>query len=331
MVFNLFSGNHRTANIILKDHVIRYIDLKQNSPLVINQWAERYIPDGLIRDGRIIDRETLSTILEECIEDWGINKRNVRFTVPDAFVVIRTVKVPGDLEDDEVKGYLYLELGTTIHLPFEDPVFDAIVIKDSGEKKDVLLFAAPEELVNQYSELLSDLKLKPTAADISPLCLYRLYFEVENPRNDQHIMLVQFDINMVNISIFHNHKPIFMRHLPIEGAYENWDSQYTTSVEHQYSWIGDEQELSMQLLDVYKEIEQVMNFYRFSLKQGKEGIERIYLCGDYPLFRKVSKDIKDRFDLPVDTIDPEKVATINSEPIRQSFHLALGLALKEVR
>ncbi|MBE4908150.1 pilus assembly protein PilM [Bacillus luteolus] len=331
MVFNFLSGNHRTANIILKDHVIRYIELKQTSPIIVNHSAERYIPEGLIRDGKIIDRDTLSTILEECIEDWGIKKRNVRFTVPDAFVVIRTVQVPGDLEDDEVKGYLYLELGTTIHLPFEDPVFDAIVIKDSGEKKDVLLFAAPEEIVTQYSELFSELKLKPTSADISALCLYRLYFEIENPRNNQHIMLVQFDIHMVNISIFHNHKPIFMRHLPIEGIYENWDNHYTTSGEHQYQWVGDEQELSMQLLDVYKEIENVMNFYRFSLKQGKEGIERIYLCGDYPLFRKVAKDVKERFDLPVDTIDSEKVATSNGEQIPQQLHLALGLALKEVR
>lgn len=331
MVFSFLSGNHRTANIILKDHVIRYIELKQNSPILVNYSGERYLPEGLIRDGRIIDKETVSTILEECIEEWGIKKRNVRFVVPDAFVVVRTVKVPGDLEDDEVKGYLYLELGSTIHLPFEDPVFDVMVMNDAGDKKDVLLFAAPEEVVTQYSELLSELKLKPISADISALCMYRLYYEVKNPQDNQHILVVQMDLNMVNISIFHNHRPIFMRHIPLEGAFDNWDNQYTRSGENHYQWVGDEQELSIQLLDVYKELEQVMNFYRFSLKQGKEGIERIYVCGDYPLFSKVVNDIRERFDLPVDSIDSEQVATSNGEPIRQQLHLALGLALKEVR
>ena len=331
MVFNVFSRNHKTANIVIKDHVIRFIELKQLSPVVVSHYGERFIPEGLIRDGKIIDRETLETILEQCVEEWGIKKRNVRFVVPDQYVVIRTLQVPSDLHDDEIKGYLYIELGSTIHLPFEDPVFDILVTGDSREKKTVLLFAAPEDIVMQYSTLFEELKLKPIAADISPLCMYRLYHEIDHTKSKDHTMILQFDLHMVNISIFHHHKPVFMRHLSIDGAHEQWESQNTRTGNIEFKWIGEENELLLNLLDTYKEIEHVMNFYRFSLNQGKEGISRIFLCGDHPYLSTIYREVKERSEVQVDTINSEHFITSDGDLLDSNLHLALGLALKEVR
>ena len=36
--------------------------------------------------------------------------------------------IPAEVMDDEINGYLYLELGKSLHLPFEDPVFDTAVL-----------------------------------------------------------------------------------------------------------------------------------------------------------------------------------------------------------
>lgn len=58
------------------------------TPVVLQTCVERWLPEGLIRGGVIRDFDTLSMIVDECVQDWGIKARKVRFTVPDSFVVI---------------------------------------------------------------------------------------------------------------------------------------------------------------------------------------------------------------------------------------------------
>lgn len=59
----------------------------------------------------------------------------MRFLVPDSRLVIRKVAIPKDIKDDEIKGYLYLEMGTSIHLPFEEPIFDVVLLEETEEKR----------------------------------------------------------------------------------------------------------------------------------------------------------------------------------------------------
>src|SRR5881392_2762970 len=124
MAFSLFSLRNRIVNLVINDHSIRFVELKQANPPTAQRWSERLLPPGIINDGKIIDAESLANIVEECIDEWKIQRRSVRFIVPDSLVIIRKVSIPAEVQDDEIHGYLYLEMGSSIHLPFEDPVFD---------------------------------------------------------------------------------------------------------------------------------------------------------------------------------------------------------------
>ncbi|MFT4412799.1 type IV pilus biogenesis protein PilM [Fredinandcohnia humi] len=323
MSLSFFSKSNKIVNLIIKDHVIRFIELKQVSPLQITNSGEYYIPEGIIHDGRILDHDTLATILEQCIDEWGIRKRSVRFIVPDSFITIRTIKVPAELKDDEIKGYLYLELGETIHLPFEDPVFDIKVIRTDRDKKDVLVFAGPEEIVTEYSTLLSELTLKPIAADVSPLCLYRLLHYLDLTKPKQHTMILQYDVTKVNISIFHNHLPIFMRHITLITNDEDW--QITPS--YVDSKPMEEEFLQAQYNDLIKEITHVMDFYRYSLHQDQ--VDRILLTGDNPSLQHFYNQLENSFNQSIEIV--KSIPTNDDQQVNRYFHLALGLALKGVQ
>src|SRR5690606_22262524 len=78
MTFTLFSSN-KMANIIIKDHAIRYVGVKQTSPITVQKFREKYLPPGIVQDGRIIERDTLLLILDECVSDWGIKRNRVQF------------------------------------------------------------------------------------------------------------------------------------------------------------------------------------------------------------------------------------------------------------
>lgn len=329
MVLSLFSRKHRLVNIVINDHSVRYLELKQTNPPLPLKWGERMLPHGLISNGKINDADTLAMILEECIDEWKIRNRKIRFLIPESFVIIRNVPVPEEVKDDEIKGYLYLELGTSIHLPFDEPVFDTVVLSAENKKKEVLVFAAPEENVLEYTELFSNVKLNPLEAEISPLALYRLYYHLNQAIKHENMLIVQFDLNSVNICIFEGEIPFFMHHLPIEFVAEHWEMKGTDRGTAQIHYRGDEQELGYQFDDIYKEISRLMDFYRYSLHQGQKQVSKILLNGDHPMLAKIKLDMKERFDVPLETISYDEQEKLE-EPLPQRFYLSLGLALKGV-
>ena len=330
MVFSLFSGRSKVVNIVLNDHSIRYVEMKQQNPAIPLHYGQRYLPPGIISDGKIQDFETLVNILDECIDEWKIAKREIRFTVPDSLVMIRKVSIPADVKEDEIHGYLYLELGTSIHLPFEDPVFDIIPLGVEDQKQEILVFAAPEKYVTEYADLFKNIKLKPIAADISPLAIYRLYYQQALKSENEILLTVQFDLDVVSMCVFEQHIPIFMRHIPGDLK-ENWKVKRgrgrQTSQELVYE--GEVAELTFQLEDIYRDIAKLMDFYHYSLSKGKKEVTRILVNGDHPMLDRVLSDMNDRFGIQVDTLRVP-LHSEESEELPKAFHLALGLGLKEV-
>lgn len=330
MNFSLFSSKNRIINLVITDHSIRYIELKHTNPLTVHKWGERYIPNGMISNGKIIDFETLSSILEQCITEWKLQKRSVRFLVPNQFVIIRKISIPVDIPKDEIRGYLYLEIGSTIHLPFDEPVFDFVLLPEANEKQEVLLFAAKEENVMEYADLLTSVKLKPIAADLSPLALYRLYHRLHSVDTNEHLLMVEFDLSMVNITIFDDHIPFFMHHVPVPYDEEQWQVDLDQSGKQELQFNGEAADLLAQLEDTYKEISKLMDFYRYSLHQGKQSVTKILLNGDHPLRSQIVDEMTKRFDTPIETIQAYDFSNGKEDKIPSTHYLALGLALKEV-
>ncbi|MEH7223086.1 pilus assembly protein PilM [Bacillus sp. JJ1566] len=323
MAFTLFPSN-KIANIVIKDHAIRYVGVKRSNPITVQKFREKYLPPGIIQDGKIIERDTLHLILEECVTDWGIKNAQVQFIIPDPFVVIRKISIPNDVKDDEIIGYIYLELGATIHLPFSEPVLDFKVLSEDEKKKEVLIFAAPEDIAFEYSSLLEDVSLKPIAADISPLCMYRLFHFCQKTNGEEHSLLLQFDLQSANLSIFHQDIPLFMRHLTLETSLDDWaiqpNSSNTLAV---IKWNSHQSKLEVLMDEMIKEIEHVMNFYSFNMTQGKERISKILVSGDHPNLPDISSILIERYEIPVHKID-------NFDKLPSHYYLPLGLALKEV-
>ncbi|MEH7332709.1 pilus assembly protein PilM [Neobacillus drentensis] len=331
MAFSLFSTKNRIINLVINDHSIRFLELKQANPPVPQRWNERFLPPGIITDGKIVDIDSLSSILEECIDEWKIRRRSIRFIVPDPLVIIRKVSIPADVQEDEIKGYLYLELGSSIHLPFEEPVFDYYSLPDNGKTKDLLLFAAPEQNVMEYVDLLNSVKLNPVAADISPLSLYRLYYHLGQATSDEVLFTVQFDLTSVNLCIFDETVPLVMRHFALPFAFDKWEITRDTLGLMVCKYTGEPEELVVQFEDIFKEINKLLDFYRYSLNSEKQDVTKFLLYGDHPMLMAIFDEMKERFEIPVELINFEKEATSKPVSVPNNLLLPLGLALKEVQ
>lgn len=330
MALNFNFGKKRVVSLTIKDHVIRYVEMKNSQDASVQSFGERFLPPGLIHDGTIQDVENFLWILEECMDEWKLSKKQVRFLVPDSSIVIRKLPIPEDVSEDEIKGYLYMELGTSIHLPFEDPVFDYYLLKEKEKnKQQIILFAAPEESVAQYADLLEEAKLSPQSADISALALYRYFFHSNKVEADENIMLVEIDIKTVNASIFEEHYPLLMRHLLLEIDEQQWTITTDELLqEEKLTFTGDKAEIWNGLEDVYNELEKVMSFYRYTLNKGDKQVTKLVVAGDHPWLSTIVESIENRFDIPVLALKVNQ--TVSNKPIPSSFLLNIGLGLKEV-
>ncbi len=304
------------VNLEIKDYVIRYVDAKLSVPPIASSYGETYLPSGIIKNGNILDKEALLFILKDCVKQWGIQKRNVRFLVPDSYVITRKISIPKDITEEEIRGYIFLELGHTIHLPFDNPSIDYVIAGQTEEAWEVLLFAAPEEIVKQYNDVLEEAKLRPVAADLSPLSLYRLYYMAEQPPKAEQLLLLKLDLYDANISIFQEHYPVFIQNQQL--SYE--DGEHL-----------DEKQKTIPIIEeLLDELDRIIHFYRYSLTNGNGNIEKISLTGDCPFLDDVYEMMQTRFSFPVRNLHYSAILSADGETLEGKYYPSLGLGLKEV-
>lgn len=312
MALSFLSRKARVATITIEEDAIRHVDIKSASPLELSCAEEMDLPQGIIEDGKIVDSDALESILDKAVDQWGLSKKSVRFLAPDEFVIIRKVNYPEDIEADELKGHFFIEIGSTLYLPFEDPVFDVVPYESDSEEPEAIIIASKESVISDYERVFDRAKLDPVVADITPLALYRLGFLQHDFQKDEHIMLIDIQSTKMTVSIFHEHYPLFMR--PVEfDAFGSLvlDTETITST-------------------IETESEKLANFYRYNMNGGEAGITHIVCNGEFEDWFTFQSRLEERFAVPVTplVIDPIPSDQVKSVPVR--FNRAIGLALKEV-
>ena len=117
-MFSRFKKKNRIVSIELNDFYIRALSLRK----VTSASAEVFdvpLPAGVVEEEVVKDEMQFYEILKELVKEWGVAKHNLRFFVPDHAVLMRTFKHPPEVEVAELKGYVEMEIGESIHLPFE--------------------------------------------------------------------------------------------------------------------------------------------------------------------------------------------------------------------
>lgn len=312
MALSFLSRKARVATITIEEDAIRYVELKSASPLQLSAAEELYLPAGLIEDGKIADSEALQPILDEAVNQWGLSKKSVRFLAPDEFVIIRKVPYPEDVKPDELQGHFFIEMGSTVYLPFEDPVFDVVPYNADSEEPEAIIIASKESIVFSYEKAFSHAKLKPVVADITPLALYRLAYLQHGFNEEEHIMMIDLQSKKMTVSIFHGHYPLFMRSVDLETA----------------NIISDDSSAMLDAIET--EAEKLANFYRYNMNAGEQGITKIICNDEMQDWNDLGIRFEERFSLPFLPIVTESISSDNSKNVPARFNRAIGLALKEV-
>ncbi|MEK5231268.1 pilus assembly protein PilM [Lysinibacillus sp. FSL K6-0232] len=314
------------VSIELKDYVLRAIVAKGPEP---SQWQAYEYPlaTGIVENGTIVDEVALFEIIKEQVVKWTGKKQAVRLFVPDTTVLLKTFEHPKDVQSQELRGYAEMELGHSIHLPFQDPLID--VYDADAEDGKAVLFAAPSEEITKMVGMLLDVSLEPEAADIRALCNIRLLDHMALLAPDKTYLIAEWSINELSISIFSNGQVEFLRYQSIDTDIEKWQGKMVDEFNYQFIYSGETEEYQMIVMDQVLEIDRIMNFFKFSLHKGEKTVDEMIMLGDNPLLKSIGNLLASNLDTPLLVITDTQIEELFPH-FKKEFSTLLGLALKEV-
>ncbi|SKA90818.1 type IV pilus biogenesis protein PilM [Sporosarcina newyorkensis] len=313
---SLFGRKKRTASLTIDEDAIRHVRIKSRDPLVLEMAQELPMPPDVMEEGRIADQPALEQILSEAVKDWNLTKRDVAFLAPDAYVIIRRVAYPETVEDEELKGHFFIEIGSTIYLPFDDPVFDVVPYTANTAQHEAILIASKESVMQTYEDVLEAVKLVPVVSDIAPLSLYRLAFHSHRFSGEEHILLADLRGRSLTVSIFFSHFPLFIRSMELEVPLS-----MTTGEEMN--------EHRVEPLTIVMELEKLANFYRFNLAENEVSITHLLWNGSYGQQDELLQMVRERLAIETLPLVKEPITCVDGSAVSAEFHRTIGLALKE--
>src|SRR5699024_6531568 len=287
-----FMKSKKTVNIVIDDYVIRMAESSGEELSTVKLIKEEPLPSGLIEYGKIIDEIQFYEFMKNIVQKWGIKNKQVRFYVPSSLVIMRPVEFPAHIEEEKIKEYFMIEIGESIHLPFKNPIFDIHSLSllpnyttddefPKEEKRPGTLFAVPEDEIVKYTEIFADVSLKPIAADVKELGIYRYFNQIDHVDREKSYLFFECNLTSINLSIFHNHQLEFLRYQQLNLETENWSTSLEENDRLYWSYHGNEEQKIGAIEDQINELERIMNFYRYSLHNGEREITKMIILGDY--------------------------------------------------
>jgi type IV pilus assembly protein PilM len=243
------------------------------------------------------------------------------------------------MDKEAVLAYFTDEVGRSIHVPFKDPILDIYSVGEKTrtsesqsleetslvqEEKTAVLFAAPREEILDYAEIMADVSLKPSLADVSALGVYR-YAKTQYPMRQHQISLfVELNVTSLNIGIFYKNELEFLRYQDLDADLSGWKTDPETGEIH-WKYTDDAEIVEGSVSDQVLEMGRIMNFYRFSMHQGDRQVTDIFIYGDHPYIDKFYQQLKDQYELKIRLMEDFQA---KSGKISRAFIPALGLVIE---
>lgn len=315
-------------SIELNDYVLRAMLVKSPEDIQDVEVFEVPLERGIIEIEVIANEMALFELLKEHLVAWGGKHQNIRFCVPSSSVLMKNIDHPIDVKPENLKGYVEMELGRSIHLPFSEPLID-VYDREPGDGKAVL-YAVPADEIVGFSNMLMDLQLQPEAADIRSLCNVRLLEHLEVLDFEKTYLISDWSIHELSVCIISKGEIEFLRYQGIETDLDKWNASVDITGSLNFEYSGSLDEYRGTVMNQVLEIDRMMNFFKFSLHKGEQEVDEIVVMGDNPLLSQIAGLIQDNLTTPLKVIDD--VFIHERYPKLSAKHMnLLGLALKEVK
>lgn len=289
-------------------------------------------------------KRKIATSVKEIIEKAKVRAKNAVCSLPGSSVFVSVISLP-PMTESELKTAVRFEAAQYIPSPLEEVNLDFKVLHQQEDHIEVLIIAAPKNLVEKYLEILNLAEINPLAIEIAPLALLRALV-----REDTSSLFI-LDIGSVGTEAIIAEDRIIKltRNLPFGGGAvtEALAKDLKMKVEEAETYKREKgllekgfnrnppPNLKRTLASLISEIKRTLEFYGTSTTTGKrEAPKSIILSGGGAKLLGLTEFLTQKLDIGTIIGDPwtnityPDVLKERLEEIGPLFALAVGLALR---
>ncbi len=331
----LFSQNStHPIGLDISDLSLKLVQLnKSRDKITIQAMGKISLPPGLIDNGEIKNKEKVIELIKKLITNpkYGkVSSEEVIACLPETKTFIKLIeiaKTPNPLSE-----IIENEIEKHIPMPVNEIYYDWQIIEEHSNRQLILIGAAPQDIVNQYIELLDEAKLSTVSLEIEPISLCRGLLNEELPKfkgqDKKNYGIIDIGAKRTSMTVYSKNTILFTTSMPISGKDITDNIAKTLDIETNQAEKAkiicglDENRaqgiikniLSDMIEELIIKIKETINFYNDHYpKRGP--ISQILLCGGGANIKNLDKIISKAIAIEVKPGD----ALINLTEARKKF------------
>src|SRR5688572_346500 len=345
-------------------------------PYRLIAWNSIEVPEGVMERGDIKDMDKAVEYLTKLVHTakGSLGGRATVACLPEAKTFIKIIEIPAGSSEDDLRRAVIREIESNIPLPPEDIYYDWQVLEERAPAPpeaepeaaeppaegaeavpphapqrppmQVLMGAAPNTLVDDYTNLLERAGLAPVALEIEAMAISRAIVPFDEPIEEAvgildigatRSSLVIYDSGALQMSISIPISGIAITKLVSESLGVSMEDAELLKRECGLDATRCEDKMWKILLplidDMTEKIRNALRFYKIGFPAGKK-IERLYLCGGGAQFREIDSvlsrklTIKARRGDSLTNLDERLPSTFPKKEEALGYATAIGLAMR---
>lgn len=319
-------GKKTSVGLDLGHRTLRAVQIdRQPGGWRIAKYAEAPTPAGAIKDGVVVDVDSVALAIKQLLRDGHFSPSTAHIAVSGGTVVVRVVRIPAMAEATLRRSIKY-EAGRYVPSSSEDSYIEfEIVGRAEDGQMDVLMVAAPKEIVEGRISACSAAGLEVESVDVEPFAAYRTLIEAdpENDMESQTFSLIDIGASNTRMSVIQNGVFTMTRSIP-HGA-----QMLTEALKSYFKLSDDDAEAGKAQLDVseliedekpkenpplrviqphvddlVREIRRSLNYFQSQQSEGQQAksVERLLFTGGGSKLKGLAEYIAHKLGLPCQAI-----------------------------
>lgn len=321
----------------------------RSDKLFLKKMAISDVPPSVVKDGMIVDEDTLVDTLQRMASRNGFAGRQVSAALGGRSLFIREVTFPR-MTFSELRQAIRWDLEKYVPFSPDQLYFDFWVIGPGLTEFElrVLLVAVPRDVTDSLVRVLKKAGLKPVAIDIEPLAIQRTLPET----ND--CMLIDIGSAISQVSLFQQGSPVFTRNIPIGGnqltetmmdsmeisreeaeLFKQRGEEYFSEPGNEAGKTSVKNQLDRIVGELAGEVRRTLEYYQ--VQNRNADISQVFITGGGAKLGQLPEKLAQILELPVSLHDPlatlELPSSFNLQYLRgvgPRMSVAVGLAMRSI-
>jgi len=191
-------------------------------PAVIERFGQVALPPGVVRDGEVVDADTVAKAIRQLWSSAKFSTKKVVIGVANQRVIVRQVDLPW-LAPAEMRKSLPFQVQDFIPIPVEQAILDFHPLEEftnesGGRMLRMLLVAADRDMINSSLVAVQMAGLTPAMVDLTPFAVLRSLTAPDSLGLESEAeAFVNVGASITNIVVHQGGVPRFVRILVMGG------------------------------------------------------------------------------------------------------------------